>query len=226
MDDIETIAALDDPLRRRLYDYVVAHGGDVSRGEAAEAAGVQRTLAAFHLDKLVEAGLLDAVFRRTSGRTGPGAGRPAKLYRRAAREYAVSLPPRDYATAANLLAEVVEALGAEPEAHAVAARHGRSLGLACARPGPGGAARPKTEIGRVERALARQGYAPYREGGCLRSRNCPFHALATRFPPLVCGMNLALFEGLLEGLEATALVARLDPRPGECCVSVSKNKKC
>jgi predicted ArsR family transcriptional regulator len=78
--------------------------------------------------------------------------------------------------------------------------------------------------GRVEAALAARGYEPYREGTGLRLRNCPFHALAVEFPPLVCGMNLALLEGLLEGLEPTGMTARMDPRPGECCVVLdSKN---
>jgi predicted ArsR family transcriptional regulator len=94
--DIEAIGLLQDPVRRRLYDYAAGQDHEVSRHEAAEAAGVKRTLAAFHLDKLAEAGLLDVVFRRVSGRTGPGAGRPAKLYRRTVAEREVSLPARDY----------------------------------------------------------------------------------------------------------------------------------
>jgi predicted ArsR family transcriptional regulator len=214
--DVEAIAALGEPVRRRLYDYVVAQDHEVGRAEAADAAGVGKTLAAFHLDRLAEAGLLDVVFRRPPGKAGPGAGRPAKLYRRSGRDLAVSLPPRDYVTPAVLLAEVVEALGAEAGLEEAARRHGRSAGASA-----GGGAE-----GGVEEILTRQGYAPYREGGAIRMRNCPFHALAGDFPPLTCGMNLALVEGLLEGLGETGLMARLRPRPGECCVEItSKNKK-
>jgi predicted ArsR family transcriptional regulator len=187
--DVEAIAALGDPVRRRLYDYVVAQDHEVGRAEAADAAGVQRTLAAFHLDRLAEAGLLDVVFRRPPGRGGPGAGRPAKLYRRSAADHAVSLPPRDYGTPAALLAEVVDTLGAEGELEKVARRHGRSAAAAAQ--------------GDVEEVLALQGYAPYRDGEVIRLRNCPFHAVARDFPPLVCGMNLALIEGLLDGMGET-----------------------
>jgi predicted ArsR family transcriptional regulator len=208
--ELEAVAALGDPVRRRLYDYVVAQDHEVGRAEAAGAAGVQRTLAAFHLDRLAEAGLLDVVFRRPPGRGGPGAGRPAKLYRRSAADHIVSLPPRDYATPAALLAEVVDALGAEADLEEVARRHGRAA--AASAPGD------------LEETLTRQGYAPYREGEAIRMRNCPFHAVAREFPPLVCGMNLALLQGLLEGRGEDPSCARLRSRPGDCCVEItSKN---
>jgi predicted ArsR family transcriptional regulator len=214
--DVEAITALGDPVRRRLYDYVVAQDHEVGRAEAADAAGIQRTLAAFHLDRLAGAGLLDVVFRRPEGKGGPGAGRPAKLYRRSEADHVVSLPPRDYGTAAVLLAEVVDAVGAEAGLEEIARRHGRAAGAAAAEGG--------VEEGSVEEVLARQGYAPYREGDAVRMRNCPFHALAREFPPLTCGMNLALIDGLLEGMGETGLSARLRPSPGDCCVEiVSKN---
>ncbi|GAA3195152.1 transcriptional regulator [Actinocorallia longicatena] len=200
---IEAVALLQDPVRRRLYDHVAAQRHDVSRNEAAEAAGIQRTLAAFHLDKMVEGGLLDAVFRRPEGRSGPGAGRPAKYYRRAAGEFAVSLPPRDYVTAAEVLAEVVEKAGLDPSDAARAA-------------GPVLGGRDLFE------ALAGRGYEPYEDGDALRLRNCPFHRLAEDFPPLVCGMNLALLEGV--AAEA-GREARMDPAPGRCCVALLKPMK-
>ena len=122
MEDIEAIAVLQDPVRRRLYEYVIAQDHEVSRNEAAEGAGTQRTLAAFHLDKLVDAGLLATESRRLSGRSGPGAGRPAKLYRRSAAERQVSLPARDYRTAADMLAEVSEAARLDTALRAAARR--------------------------------------------------------------------------------------------------------
>ena len=110
MTEISIVAVLDDPVRRRLYEYVALQPHGVSRNEAAQAVGIQRTLAAFHLDRLAEAGLVSVTFRRPDGRTGPGAGRPAKLYQRTATEHQVSVPPRDYRSAAELLAEVVPPL--------------------------------------------------------------------------------------------------------------------
>jgi predicted ArsR family transcriptional regulator len=217
---IEAVAALQDPLRRKLYEYVVARDHDVSRNEAAAAAGVQRTLAAFHLDKLVDAGLLETVFRRLTERTGPGAGRPAKLYRRAAAEHEVSIPPRDYRTPAALLAEVAEAAGLDRELQDAALRHGRAL-----RETTGGLD-DRAGLDEVAGLLGSRGYLPHREdapgGAVLRMRNCPFHALSERFPPLVCGMNVALLEGLLG--EVGGLRVRMDPRPGWCCTTVQESK--
>ncbi|WP_256862588.1 transcriptional regulator [Microbispora sp. GKU 823] len=127
-DDLESISVLGDPVRRALYRFVAEQGRDVGRNEAAEATGVQRTLAAHHLDKLVEAGLLEAGFRRLSGRAGPGGGRPAKVYRRVREERAVSLPPRDYRTLALVLAETVDLLGGEEKAEEAARRAGEAPG--------------------------------------------------------------------------------------------------
>jgi predicted ArsR family transcriptional regulator len=121
-DDLAAIGLLLEPVRRALYDFVRASGREVSRNEAAEAAGVQRNLAAFHLDKLVEAGLLEATFRRLGERRGPGAGRPAKLYRRVPGELVVSVPARDYQVLAHLLAETVERAGADLELYEAAWR--------------------------------------------------------------------------------------------------------
>jgi predicted ArsR family transcriptional regulator len=213
--EFSVFAVLDDPVRHRLYDYVTAQDHGVSRSEAAEAVGIQRTLAAFHLDRLVETGLLDVTFRRPAGRAGPGAGRPAKLYRRGAAEHQVSVPPRDYRGAAELLAEVVDVTGAEPELQRSARSRGAAAGRAARRQAPHA---PAGDL--VTGALSAQGYQPYREGAEVRLRNCPFHVLASRYPPLICGMNLALVEGLLEGAAVTSLRARLDPRAEECCVAL------
>jgi predicted ArsR family transcriptional regulator len=217
--EISVIAVLEDPVRRRLYDYVAAQAGGVSRAEAATATGIGRTLAAFHLDRLAEAGLVEVTFARPAGRSGPGAGRPAKLYRRSMAEHQVSVPPRDYRAAAELLADVIDVTGAEPELQRAARSRGAAAGRAARQQSP---ALPDDDL--VTGALAAQGYQPYRDGGDVRLRNCPFHLLADRHPPLICGMNLALLEGLLSGAAVTGLSARLDPRPEECCVVLQDSK--
>ncbi|MFJ8954312.1 MULTISPECIES: helix-turn-helix transcriptional regulator [unclassified Streptomyces] len=198
------LGALADPVRRRLYRHVAAQPDDVGRDAAAEAAGVSRSLAAFHLDKLVEAGLLTASSRRLSGRTGPGAGRPAKVYRRAEDEHAVSLPPRSYDTAGHLLASAVENAGLDRELQDAARA--------------AGAAQPHVADGELVDTLAERGYQPYWDQDTLRLRNCPFHALAEEFPALICGMNLALLEGIAPATWAPAM----DPCPGGCCVALSR----
>ncbi|MET8766752.1 helix-turn-helix domain-containing protein [Streptomyces sp. NPDC004658] len=228
MKDIDSIAVLQDPVRRRLYDYVAAQGREVGRNEAAEAVGVARTLAAHHLDKLTEAGLLDCGSRRLTGRSGPGAGRPAKVYTRARVERSVSLPARDYRTAAELLAEAAEQAGLDAGLCTAARRRGEALR---------GSAAPCGGLEEAVEVLAARGYEPYLEGTgsaeggegttgaaarVVRMHNCPFHAVAERFPPLVCGMNLALLEGLL-GTDGPVR-ARMDARPGECCVVVENSK--
>ena len=195
------MAVLADPVRRDLYEYVADAGHEVGRAEAADALGVARTLAAFHLDKLVDAGLLEVAHRRLTGRSGPGAGRPAKVYRVAVHEHLASVPPRDYRGLAMLLAEAVEAAGAEEALKAAAQR-------VPADP------REPAEV------LAERGYRPYRDGGVIRSRNCPFRALSEEFPVLVCTMNHALVGALL----GSGARVRLDPRPGECCVVVENSK--
>ncbi|MFF9978032.1 helix-turn-helix transcriptional regulator [Streptomyces erythrochromogenes] len=233
MKDIDVIAVLQDPVRRRLYEYVVAQGREVGRNEAAEAAGVARTLAAHHLDRLAEAGLLESGSRRLTGRSGPGAGRPAKVYTRARVERSVSLPARDYRTAAELLAEAAEQAGLDAGLRAAARRRGESLR---------GPAAPCGGLEEAVELLAARGYEPHLEegqdaqeaegsevqggeagrGAVVRMRNCPFHAVAERFPPLVCGMNLALLEGLI-GADGPVR-ARMDARPGECCVVIEASK--
>jgi predicted ArsR family transcriptional regulator len=174
---------------------VARQAGTVGRDEVAREVGIGRTLAAFHLDKLAEAGLLDFHFER-----GAAGGRPAKVYRRRAGEMSVSVPPRSYVDAAELLAEAVEKAGADLVLNTVAEQHGR-----------------KAKPDEMWAALRARGYEPCREDGVIKMRNCPFHRLAEEFPPLVCGMNLALLTGLAKGGKWKV---RLEMRPekGYCCV--------
>lgn len=221
--DLASLSTLDDPVRRRLYEVVTRQPGPVGRDEAAVTAGVGRALAVYHLDKLVESGLLAATYQRPAGRTGPGAGRPAKLYTRADREFAVTVPPRSYELAARLLVQAVEAdtSGQSRGALGQAARRlGGELGRGYrAEDENRGAPRDDAHGDDVEGALTRQGYEPCRGAdGIIRLRNCPFHQLAERHREVVCGMNLTLVEGLVEGLGADGWHPVLDPQPGYCCV--------
>ena len=217
------IAALDQPLRRDLYALLVSRDDWVGRDEAADALDLPRSVAAFHLDKLADAGLVDVRYERAPGRSGPGAGRPAKQYRRSDREVSLSLPERHYDLAGALLADAV----------ADATASGRSVGKALQQ----AARRAGIEIGAAVRealprrrsaaatraaamaALERLGYEPRVEGADIALANCPFHALAERHRPLVCGMNLDLLSGVAEGLDAEERLApRLQPEDGMCCV--------
>lgn len=219
--DIDAIALLDEPVRRKLYSWVVRQGRPVGRDEAASATGVARSLAAFHLDRLANAGLLATEFRRLSGKTGPGAGRPAKLYMRADRDISVSLPERRYDVAAELMAGALEDSDGERPVAALreaAHRMGEEVGSAAkvaAGPRPTEARRREALV----ETLEERGYEPLEQHGTLRLGNCPFHALVDDHRDLVCGMNLALAEGILDGLGEERISAHLDRQPGLCCVA-------
>ena len=217
--DLASLSSLDDPARRRLYEVVTRQPGPVSRDEAACAAGIGRALAVYHLDKLVESGLLTASYQRPPGRSGPGAGRPAKVYARSDREFAVTVPPREYELAARLLVQAVEADPSE-RSRAALAEAARRLGTEL-----GSAFRPAAAERDVTGVLTQQGYEPCGDAdGVIRLRNCPFHQLAERHRELVCGMNLALVEGLVEGLGADGWHPTLDPQPGQCCVAIGGDR--
>ena len=214
LDPVASLSSLDDPVRRRLYQVVRERTEPVGRDEAAAAAGVGRALAVYHLDKLTEAGLLTASYQRPPGRGGPGAGRPAKRYARSDREFAVTVPPREYELAARLLVQAVES-DPSGRSRATLADAARRLGseLGSLYHGHGG----DDLVG----ALARQGYEPRRgEDGVIRLRNCPFHQLAEHHRDIVCGMNLELIEGIVAGLGAARARPVLDPQPGHCCVAI------
>jgi predicted ArsR family transcriptional regulator len=216
--DLNGISGLADPVRRALYRHVVAAGVPVGREAAAQALGISRSLAAYHLDRLVDDGLLEARYERLTHRRGPGAGRPAKLYVRSAAQFEVSLPSRDYEIAARLLAEALDRDDSGRAALArVAHRFGNEIGAEVARRcGDGTSA----EVVRcLVDLLEERGYEPYDDGGTIRLRNCPFHNLASDHRDLVCGMNLAVMEGATDSLGARAIRPRLDPRPGQCCVA-------
>ncbi|HEY8439615.1 MAG TPA: hypothetical protein VIK65_13475 [Candidatus Limnocylindrales bacterium] len=210
-DPVDQVASLAEPVRRRLYEFVAAKGQPVDRETAARGVGIGRPLAAFHLDRLVGAGLLDVVFRRRSGRSGPGAGRPAKFYVRPDdREVAVHLPPRGYDVAAEILAEGVERAGAARQAVLDVARE-RGKALAAGAPGGGS--------GGLVQLLEREGYEPFLEDDVVRLRNCPFHSLADEHRELTCAMNFALLDGAGEAVGETGYRAVPQPREGQCCVA-------
>jgi predicted ArsR family transcriptional regulator len=204
--DLDAVSLLAEPVRRRVYRYVCAFDRPVGRDEVAAAAGIGRSLAAYHLDRLAAHGLLDVEYGRAPGRAGPGAGRPAKLYRRAGREFVVRLPPRNY----RLLAELLVRAAAADDAHVLEAarRFGRSYGEHARADGRG-----------LLDVLRDCGYEPAEaEAGRLRLRNCPFDAVAAEHRAVVCGLNLALLRGVLQGLGEEPGRAALEPLPGACCV--------
>lgn len=221
------IGALAEPIRRRLYLYVVAQPEPVGRDQVSAGTGLARHVVKFHLDKLVDEGLLETEFRRLSGRQGPGAGRPAKLYRRTVREVSVTLPERHYDLAGQILARAIEEAVSDgrPVLAAVAraaADAGRTIGSRvreAAQPDP--AASPLESIAAI---LASHGYEPRVEPDQVILANCPFRALAKQHTDLVCNMNLGVITALADELGHTDDVdVRLNPAAGRCCVTLHRS---
>jgi predicted ArsR family transcriptional regulator len=212
---IAAVAALDRPVRRALYRLLLDRGW-TTRDDAAAALQIPRSVASFHLDKLAAARVLEVRFERTSGRTGPGAGRPSKLYRPRRSEVAASVPDRRYDLAGSVLAAAVATstrTGAAVADCLRAAAHdaGRAIG---AEVGDGGRAA-------LIEVLGDHGYAPVLDGEQIALTNCPFHRLAEEHRDLVCTMNLDLLDGVLDGVGSPGgLAARLEPTPGACCVRI------
>lgn len=203
---IAAVASLAEPTRRRVYDLVVTSRTGLTRDEVTRACGIPRTTAAFHLDRLTEDGLLRTRFERRTGRTGPGAGRPAKVYERSDDNVSVSIPPRSYDLAGDLLAAAIEESERTGEpVRTCLATTARAAGRSRSRPD-------------VLSALTDAGYEPYQDEDAVALANCPFHAIASRHTDLVCQMNLHLIRGLLDGAEPGPLTARLAPTAQHCCV--------
>jgi predicted ArsR family transcriptional regulator len=225
---IAGVAALGEPVRRALYRYVVAQPSPVSRDQAAEGTGVPRHVAKFHLDKLAEERLLEVEYRRPPGRRGPGAGRPTKLYRRSSRQLRVSLPERRHEFLGELMAQAILAAEHDNVPVAAALRRtakgtGRALGEQ-ARRQAGSHASQAAALAAAHTVLAEHGYEPRTDPDGLILANCPYQPLAQDYTDLVCGMNLDLIDGLLDGLQDAGLEARLDPAPGRCCVTVRRQR--
>ena len=221
--DVAGIGALADPVRHQLYQFVCAQPAPVSRDQAADAVGIPQHQAKFHLDRLTDEGLLESDYARLAGRSGPGAGRTSKLYRRAGRDIAVSLPQREYELAGRLMATAIARSTATGESvvevlNRIAHDYGTTIGASAGELPNDAAAALRLAVD----VLSKYGYEPRRVDGSadheVQLANCPFHALAREQTELACNMNHALITGVAEALGPHAPDARLCPGPARCCV--------
>lgn len=225
-DPVGTVAVLADEQRRRMYAFTRRARRPVTREEAAAVAGISVKLAAFHLDKLVAAGLLRTRYESPGGTRK--VGRKPKVYEPTATDIRVSIPERRPDVIAEILLDAVLTARPDEDAGTAALRVARERGeesgaaeRARLRPGRLG---PERSVTAGESLLDRFGFEPDRQAPTrLRLLNCPFHPLTARAPELVCGMNHAFIGGLLSGLEATGVEAVLAPRPGQCCVELRES---
>ncbi len=213
---IAAVAAISDPQRRALYEFVSRSEDLVGRDDAAKALGIPRSTAAFHLDRLVTDGVLEIEFKRLSGKTGPGSGRPAKLYRRVEGDISVSIPPRRYDIAGNLMAAAIDESDrtGEPVRKVLAtlsAKTGREIGASA---------------GSLDAALDSCGYEPRDDGnGGMTLTNCPFDKLAAKHSDVICSANVALLQGVADGASETdRSIEFVEPTNGCCCVRVTAQR--
>jgi predicted ArsR family transcriptional regulator len=207
------LCVLDDPARRAAYLAVRTADRPVTRAEVADEVGISVRLAAFHLEKLLAEGFLESTYGRLEG--SASVGHPAKRYRPTALELEVSIPPRRYELAAEILAEALEADSSDPPLDAlddIAAEYGRQVGRRT---------RARKGGSRVLTALSVVGYEPVTSGDDVLLRNCPFRQVAQARPELICRMNVAFVAGLLAGTQALSLHADLSPSTERCCVVIS-----
>jgi predicted ArsR family transcriptional regulator len=220
--DVAAVGLLADPTRRRLYLYLRERQEPVGREEAARDTGIKPRLAAFHLDRMVDAGLLEVEYRRLSGRVGPGAGRPARVYSLSSRAFSVEIPQTRYALAASMMATALSdggpgADGAE-SLQDVATAVGESLGDEIRRQARTKGARQEA----VQRKLTQLGYEPQvQDSGEWTMRNCIFSELSMSHRELVCGMNAAFVSGLLSGARLASLRVERRMAWPTCCVRLT-----
>jgi predicted ArsR family transcriptional regulator len=209
---VAAVTALADPARLALYELVSRSAEPIARDAAARAVGLSRSTAAFHLERLAALGLVVVEYRRLSGRTGPGSGRPAKLYRRADAEISVSLPERHYDLAGDVLAGAIErsietGLPVRHTLRTVAGEAGRTRGAASAS---------------LPLALEENGFEPCADGDDIVLGNCPFHRLAQKHTDIVCELNYELVRGLADGAGDVDHAVQSEPGAGRCCIRVSR----
>ncbi|MFG2196814.1 helix-turn-helix transcriptional regulator [Streptomyces sp. NPDC048639] len=220
---VEAVSVLADEVRRRLYAFVRRAHRPVTREEAAGDAGISAKLGAFHLDKLVAAGLLTSRYDNPDGI--PRVGRKPKVYEPAATDIRISIPERRPDVLAEILIDAVldqqQGEDAQAAARRTARHRGEELGTATRASSRPGRLGPERSVTLSQSVLEEHGFEPDRKAPTeLRLLNCPFRPLAVRSPELVCGINHAFLDGFLTGLQAGGIDAVLAPHPGRCCVEL------
>lgn len=209
---IAAIASLGDEKRRQLFEHVASSADAIGRDDAARALGMPRSTASFHLDRLVQDGLLAVEFQKPAGKAGPGSGRPAKMYRKAEAEIGVFVPDRNYDLAAELMAAAIERAtgsGQPVQDTLLAAAHEKGQAAAAG-------------SGSLEEFVTAEGYRPQpdADGGMLLT-NCPFHRLADGHPAVVCAMNGAFLSGAAAGCGDSEERVVGNNTPGQCCARIT-----
>ncbi|WP_288025663.1 transcriptional regulator [Arthrobacter sp.] len=208
---LTAVASLGDPVRKRLFELLRGSPHALSRDDCAEALGLPKSTIRAQLDRLAADGLLLVEFRKVGDRTGPGSGRPTKLYTVAVGEVAASVPARHYDLAAELLAAAVErsidsSVDVGDALAQVAFDAGKRLGA---------------DAGTIHQLLADTGYDPQPDGaGGTIMANCPFHKLSQEHTGVVCQLNGSLLNGILVGCGDGNHSIEPDAELSHCCARI------
>jgi predicted ArsR family transcriptional regulator len=196
---LDRLAAAGDPQLRRILLYARSRREPFGASEAAASLEVHPTVARSRLDQLVEAGFLAVTLERRGGRRGPGAGRPAKVYRVAPDLEGVEFPDRRYAELIGLLLEKIPVRGRDQALREAGADFGRRLaGAAGLRP----SRRVSTGLERLCDALGSLGFqvsvhSLTRDQAVLTTPTCPLRPLVIQ-QPAAREIDRGMWAGLVE----------------------------
>lgn len=212
---LRAVASLGDPVRKRLFQLVRDSAHALSRDDCAATLGLPKSTIRAQLDRLVEEKLLAVQFRKIGERTGPGSGRPTKLYTAVQSEVSASVPPRHYDLAAGLLAAAVQR----------SIDHGSDIAQSLAQVAFEEGYRRGAAAGNIHRLLADTGYSPEPDGvGGTIMGNCPFDRLAKDHNQVVCSLNGALLGGALAGCADTDHALEPDAEISHCCARLVRKQ--
>ena len=216
-------ASLGDPTRRGI-DVSVRESAEPSTAtQIAELFDIHPNVARHHLDRLASDGYLRVTRQRPPGKTGPGAGRPAKCYEATAKEIAIQFPPRRHELLSELLLRVVERVAPEdgPQiAEEIGLEYGRELAAQVGMPEEAGFESAVTAVARAMLGVGFEMQALPDDRRLLTS-HCPFGSTAAAHPELVCKLDQGIVRGLMERLHPHGLPVVVTPHddPGQHCVT-------
>ena len=204
-DPLRLTATLADPTRFAIYQHFLAEAGAGSTAAAvARRFSLHPNVARLHLNRLRDAGLLEA----STEKSGRG-GRPGLTYRLSSQAVNLTFPPRDFQLLASLALQALASFGAA--GLKALARVGQAYGEQVAREAlqsdpPEQSASLPAVLSAVGKAVAARGWdieftAAENGGVQVGMRHCSFQELAERYPEAVC----AVCQGVLDGIAAEYL---------------------
>jgi predicted ArsR family transcriptional regulator len=179
--------------------YVRGSPDPVSADDAAAALGVHRSVARSRLERLLRAGLLVTTFVRRSGRAGPGAGRPAKLYSPAPEAQTLEFPPRRLPTLVARLLDELPAEGRQEALRSAGEEYGRDLARASRLRSSADVRKGLERVCAAVRSLGFHATLERMDGdtAVIATPTCPLRPLVTERPEAAL-IDRGMWAGLVE----------------------------